>query len=146
MYKAFVILLVLSVILTGCSSLSEEEKLSQNKELQRFIRDFEDGKESSVEIAVEVADTPENPNAFESGPKRSAKGVVIYDLVASYDKNTDQKWIHVTPNLSGFKQSEENPVTVMESPEQCGSIMFDDETGYYLLIECFHRWEYRLIR
>ncbi|MFE4814431.1 hypothetical protein ACFQ9Y_25430 [Peribacillus simplex] len=73
------------------------------------------------------------------------RGVITYYLTSKYDEKAKEGWIEVVPILSGFKQSQDNPISVMESRQQCGSIIRDEERGYYMLTECFHQWGYNLI-
>lgn len=42
-------------------------------------------------------------------------------------KRVKEGWIEIKPVLSRF---EENPISVMESRQKCGSIARDEESGY----------------
>jgi len=75
-----------------------------------------------------------------------AQGVIIYDLQSRYDKNADQGWIEVTPNLDYYKPLEDEVQDIFNNaPQQCGDISKDVAEGYYKLYECSTNWEYRLL-
>lgn len=74
------------------------------------------------------------------------QGVIIYDLQSRYDKNADQGWIEVTPNLTHYISLENEVQDVFNNaPQQCGDMSKDVEEGYYKLYECRTNWEYRLL-
>ncbi|MFI8496855.1 hypothetical protein ACIGC1_29200 [Peribacillus butanolivorans] len=126
------------MVLTGCTNAPPESNYSQKKKLEQFIQEFNEGKEGKVEVSVNVESTLPDPSD-------KHRGVIIYDLTSKYDEKAKEGWIEVVPILTRFKQSQDNPISVMESREQCGSINRDEERGYYMLTECFHRWGYDLI-
>lgn len=75
-----------------------------------------------------------------------ANGVMIYDLKSRYDKNANQAWIDVFPDLSNYRASENEVQDVFNNGhQQCGYMSKDETEGYYKLNECRTHWEYRLL-
>ncbi|CQR48464.1 hypothetical protein BN1058_02834 [Paraliobacillus sp. PM-2] len=74
------------------------------------------------------------------------KGVLIYDLRSRYDKNADQRWIEVYPDLSYYSAAENESQDVFNhAPQQCGFMSKDETEGYYILNECRTNLEYRFL-
>lgn len=74
------------------------------------------------------------------------RGAIIYDLESRYDKNADQGWIEVTPNMTYYRPLEKDFYDVFnQAPQQCGDLSKDVEEGFYKLHECRTNWEYRLL-
>ncbi|WP_010530320.1 hypothetical protein [Lentibacillus jeotgali] len=75
-----------------------------------------------------------------------ANGVLIYDLKSRYDKNADQAWIGVIPDLSHYSASENDVQDVFNNArQQCSYMSKDKQEGYYKLNECRTHWEYRFL-
>ncbi|WP_440895508.1 YcxB family protein [Amphibacillus sp. Q70] len=74
------------------------------------------------------------------------QGVMIYDLQSKYDKNANEGWIEVIPDLSYYQALEDEGQDVFNNaPQQCGNMSKDIEAGYYKLSECRTHWEYSLL-
>lgn len=74
------------------------------------------------------------------------RGAILYDLESRYDKNANQGWIEVTPNLTHYKPLEDDFYDLfIQAPQQCGDLSKDVEEGFYKLYECRTNWEYRLL-
>lgn len=73
------------------------------------------------------------------------KGVLIYDLESRYDKNADQGWIKVTPDLTHYIASENDVQDVFNVSQQCGYISKDEQEGYYNFNECRTHLEYQFL-
>ncbi|MCK2000340.1 hypothetical protein MZM54_02915 [[Brevibacterium] frigoritolerans] len=145
MYRILPFIVAIMMILTGCADEPEISNISQKEELEQFIKDFKEGKESKVTITFNVVGTFSDRDPFDEVPNDKPEGVIVYHLTSKYDEKAKERWIEVEPELSDFKQSQDNPITVVEDRQQCGSITKDEESRYYMLTECFHRWEYKLI-
>ncbi|MCC2249002.1 hypothetical protein JUJ52_03390 [Virgibacillus sp. AGTR] len=74
-----------------------------------------------------------------------ANGVLIYDLKSRYDKNADQSWIGVIPDLSYYSASENEVQDVFNTRQQCSYMSKDEQEGYYKLNECRTHWAYRFL-
>lgn len=110
----------------------KHNKLENKDILEEFMNVAgENGKNNDIEIRV-VKDEEE-------------KGVIIYDLKSVYDKNADEGWIEVIPDLSHYSPSETETQSVFNMSQQCSYISKDIETGYYKLNECYTHWEYPLL-
>ncbi|WP_042221834.1 hypothetical protein [Oceanobacillus manasiensis] len=106
----------------------------KNKDiLEEFMKVAgENGKNNTSEIRV-VKD-------------EGSQGVLIYDLKSMYDKNADQSWIRVTPDVSHYRALENEVQNVFNNaPQQCGYMSKDEAEGFYKLFECRTHWEYHLI-
>lgn len=145
MYKLLSFIVAIMMILTGCADEPEISNISQKEELEQFIKDFNEQKESKVTITFNVVGTFPDRDPFDEVLTDRPEGVIVYHLTSKYDEKAKEGWLEVEPELSGFKQSQDNPITVVEDRQQCGSITRDEESGYYMLTECFHRWGYDLI-
>ncbi|AVR00316.1 hypothetical protein OBCHQ24_15320 [Oceanobacillus iheyensis] len=74
-----------------------------------------------------------------------SQGVLIYDLKSMYDKNADQSWIRVMPDVSHYRALENEAQDVFNNArQQCGYMSKDETEGFYKLFECRTHWEYRL--
>lgn len=74
------------------------------------------------------------------------RGAIIYDLESRYDKNADQGWIEINPDMTYYKPLEDDFYDVFnQAPQQCGKLSKDVEEGFYKLYECRTNWEYRLL-
>ncbi|MCG3418203.1 hypothetical protein [Oceanobacillus jordanicus] len=106
----------------------------KNKDiLEEFIKVAgENGKNSTSEIRVVKVE--------------GSQGVLIYDLKSMYDKNADQSWIRVRPDVSHYRALENEVQDVFNNaPQQCGYMSKDETEGFYKLFECRTHWEYRLL-
>lgn len=74
------------------------------------------------------------------------RGAIIYDLESRYDKNADQGWIEINPDMTYYKPLEDDFYDVFnQAAQQCGELSKDVEEGFYKLYECRTNWEYRLL-
>ncbi|UOQ92203.1 hypothetical protein MUO14_17165 [Halobacillus shinanisalinarum] len=113
----------------------EDDVVLKNNELKNkdILEEFmkvagENGKNNESEIRV-VKD----------------KGPLIYDLKSRYDKNADQSWIGVIPDLSHYSASENEVKDVFNTRQQCGYMSKDKQEGYYKLNKCQTHWAYRFL-
>ncbi|MGZ9816210.1 hypothetical protein ACXM0N_09805 [Peribacillus simplex] len=136
-------------ILAGCGNSYNLQKgdivqtASSNDDsnrLDKFIADAEKGIEGKVRVVriVEPNYTPVDEEIEEEKPK----GTILYDIKSGYDEQAKEGWLEVRPDYSYYTASENEQEM---QPQQCGSIVKDEERGYYMLTECFHAWEYELI-
>ncbi|EMA6342599.1 hypothetical protein ACH0R4_RS19390 [Bacillus cytotoxicus] len=123
----------------------EEIKGADIHKIVQFMEDMKQGKYGEITVVHRYYG---GKSYLASNALKEADSLVIYHLKAQYDKKTKESWIEVIPDLSQFKQSADNPVNVISSPEQCGYIYYkqdlERDTGQYMLTECRHRWEYEL--
>src|SRR5699024_10531182 len=96
----------------------EKNELKNKDTLETFMQTAgENGENNESEIRV-VKD-------------EGAQGVLIYDLKSRYDKNADQRWIEVTPDLSHYSPAEDEVQDVFHTSQQCGYLSKDEAEGYY---------------
>lgn len=165
MIKKGIVLLSLALLVTGCSEgsattsssskdiIQKGTTLTNQQALDTFIKHTEEHKEDHIRVirhygkqAYEYGKWQNFGLIKENGEPIKGKvpeGKVIYDLTYRYDKQAKQGWIEVKSDTSQFKESTEYPATIAEN-QQCSRIDKDSERGYYLLTECFHRWDYEL--
>lgn len=148
--KIFFCLIAIN-LLTSCNYTPENSDIVQYKsslsnggKLEEFIQKVQNGKEGEVRIVRNYGKNSYNRNEFDDVSYERPEGTIIYDLKFVYDNQAGEGWIEVHPNLSHFKQSKNNPISIINDPQQCGYITKDNERGYYFLSECFHAWEYEL--
>ncbi|WP_217587519.1 hypothetical protein [Lentibacillus saliphilus] len=107
----------------------KNNKLKNKDILEEFINVAGENNDSEIRI---VKDEEE-------------KGVIIYDLKSVYDKNVDQGWIDVIPNLEYYIAEKDEAQIVFNIRQQCGYISKDQQLGYYILNECYTHFEYPLL-
>ncbi|MED4452070.1 hypothetical protein [Metabacillus fastidiosus] len=129
------------------NAVEEEVKSANRDEIQQFMGDMEKGIEKEITVARRFYG---GRSSLASNAPEEPKGWVIYHLKSVYDEAAKESWIEVTPDLSRFKQSKDEPIDVITSRQQCGYISlkkdpeYIDDPGTFMLTECFHRWEYEL--
>lgn len=100
--------------------------------------------EEFIEIAGENGKNDESEIRIVKNEGKN--GVIIYDLKSRYDKNADQGWIDVTPDLSHYNPPEEYVQEIFNNAsQQCGYMSKDETQGFYKLYECRTHWEYHLL-
>jgi hypothetical protein len=86
---------------------------------------------SEKDIIAEIEAFMEKTKKRENGHTINVNG---NQLVTRYDEEADESWIEVI--------SESDKAAIPR--QQCSRIVPDKESGYYMLQECTHRWEYPL--
>ena len=98
-------------------------ELPRNKEFESVS--------SEKDIIAEIEAFMEKVKNRENGHTINVNG---NQLVTRYDEEADESWIEVT------SEGDKGPIP----RQQCSRIVPDIESGYYMLEECTHRWEYPL--
>ena len=110
----------------------KNNELKNKEQLEEFMKNAgENGENNESEIRV-VKD-------------ERANGVLLYDLKSRYDKNANQRWIEVIPDLSHYNPPENEVQDVFNTPQQCSYMSKDRTEGYYKLNECRTHLEYRFL-
>jgi hypothetical protein len=117
--------------------VQDQYTLKNTDKLDAFMADAAKGKEEKIRVVVRIfkksSDHPDGP-----------KGAIIYDLQSRHDAKAKESWIEVRPDLRYFNQSKATQFLIINNPQQCGSVIKDEEKGYYLLTQCHDAWSYEL--